>query len=128
MLTFSSKKLLKKLKTINKPVIVKLDKFNNIISFTSSNNLKEDCIEEICFYHSTIIDEKLVYTFTYDTFDYLLDNNYIKLEDKQVTVTHVGYHEFQIQLKKFCNFCFRSIFVPIVISLITTLLYNYFIK
>lgn len=70
----------------------------------------------------------------YSTLDYLCDNNYITIGTKDgclyddIATTHLGRHYKEIRLEMLKEFLFKSVCVPIAVSLITSLLYNLLIK
>lgn len=56
------------------------------------------------------------------TLDHLADHKYIELVDGGGRVLHAGWHWGQITAGKFANFLFRSVAVPVVVALLTTLI------
>lgn len=125
-LTWPHKQLFKKLKSIDEPVIYYFNKTKNFISFTSSNNFKNECLYG--FDGTVIKNENLVYTYDYTTYEYLLEIKYIKEEESRIIITYSGLHKIKIIFKKFCIFLYKSVFIPTIIAIITTLIYNRYLK
>lgn len=129
ILTIQTFKLLNKLLKIQNPVIIEFDKENSLYSVTSSNNLENKFYNsEFPIFSKTISDENEVLKARLDEMVYLKENNYITYDDKVINITHHGYHCFQISFAKFCVFCFRSIAVPIVVALLTSIACNYLLR
>lgn len=126
MLTIQTFKLLNQLLKIQNPVIIEFDKTNNLYSITSASNMHLEYTNfEIPLLTNTPSNEKLILKARLDEMVYLKENNYIDYDEKNINITHHGYHCFQITFAKFCSFCFRSIAVPIIVAFITTLITNH---
>lgn len=126
MLTIQTTILLYKLRQLNKLELKIFSEKNDILTITPSDNIKLECINSYPYY--VIIDDKKVINARLDEILFLVENNYISQTKKVIKITHHGYHCWQISLIKFCDFCFRSIAVPIVVALLTSIAYNHLLR
>lgn len=130
MLTIQTTILLYKLRQLNKTELTTFENNNDILTITFPKNIKTDFSDDTEFplaYDKIIDDEKIVKV-RLDEINFLIENNYITKTNKTIKITHHGYHCFQITFAKFCSFCFRSITVPVVVALLTSIAYNYLLR
>ena len=78
--------------------------------------------------HHSLRDENLSLKIKIDELNYLIENNYISIDKNSIFIKHEGYHLFQIAIIKFFKFLYRSILTPIIVTILTTILLNYFKK
>ena len=71
-------------------------------------------------------DEQLDCSFCYGQFEctmrYLIQENYIERVGENFRLSFKALHRKEIFLNNLVSFCFRSIFIPVVVSFFTTLL------
>ena len=130
MLTIQTTILLYKLRQLNKTELTIFENDDDILTITFPKNIKTDFSNDTEFplAYDKIVDNKKAVKAKLDEINFLIENNYITKTDKIIKITHHGYHCFQITFAKFCSFCFRSIAVPIVVALLTSIACNYLLR
>lgn len=113
-MTFQARRLLKKLKKaqIEQDRIVYID-FDAMNAITVHDATQKSETVDLRGYRKSI----------HSTLRYLAEQEYIEQNNfGHVKVRHTGWHWGQTLFSRFMNFLFESIFVPIVVSLITAFL------
>lgn len=117
MLTIQTLKLLLKLRNFDHPYIydkTDLDFFTRITTMPTKYSQIESGEYAPEFDLSTCLISRT------DELDYLIENKYIKLDHRNILITHKGYRFFQLSVHAVINFLARSVFTPIVVTIITT--------
>lgn len=123
MLTFQTFMLLKNLMKFKNPVVLGYGIKFKYCCVTESDNITYNSDNKIN--HSvlrTFLDETKVSKFLFDEMYYLEQQGYIVIENEEITVAHQGKHFVQFSFIKFCEFCYKSILVPILVAFITAYL------
>lgn len=117
MLTIQTYKLLKTLKSFDKPVIDSIDKSNNQIKVFDI----KDASSIYLGYAFPPNDARLLKTYRYDEYRYLLENHYILIHDNiYISFTHIGYRIEQIALTRVIWHLFFSIIIPFLVAYYTS--------
>lgn len=123
MLTFQTLKLLKKLMKFKNPIVLDYGVEFKYCCVTESDNVTYNSNNKITYsVLRTFLDEKNVDKVLFDEMYYLEQQGYIVIENEKITVAHQGKHFIQFSFIKFCEFCYKSILVPILVAFITAYL------
>lgn len=129
-LTISSYCLLKKLKRIKQPIITEICKNENLIFITQSTNFKtqKDDFFVIPYEYKVVDNKKQIKKFKLDTYTHLIENNFIETQNNQIFIKHQGLHIEEIIGIKISQFLFNSFLIPTIVAIITTYLYNTYLR
>ena len=121
MLTFQTLKLLKKLKKYENPVVINYDKKHKYCYVTENENLTcyADNKFDITYIGERFKDDTLVFQVPFDEMYYLDHEDYIFINERKVIISHTAFHWKQFTVIKFLDFCYKSVFVPIIVSVLT---------
>lgn len=117
MLTIQTYKLLKDLKKLDKPVIASIDKINNEVSIYELKNASSIDLG----YPYPPEDKKLINTYKFDEYKYLLEKHYIAIyTNPYISFTHLGYRIKQINAINLCWQLFFSVIIPFLVAYYTS--------
>ena len=117
MLTIQTYKLLKNLQSFDKPVIDSIDKSNNHIRVFDI----KDASSIYLGYAFPPKDTRLLKTYRFDEYRYLLENHYILIHDNiYISFTHIGYRIKQITIMKLIWHLIFSIIIPFIVAYYTS--------
>lgn len=123
MLTFQTLKLLKKLMKFKNPIVLEYGVKFKYCYVTEFDNITYNSDNRTIYSVSrTFLDETKVNKVLFDEMYYLDQQGYIVIENEEITVAHQGKHFIQFSFIKFCEFCYKSILVPILVAFITAYL------
>lgn len=120
MLTLQTYKLLKSLRIFKLPYIIE----------TLDDGLAYRVVErnELDFRSDSLLP-----TYNQDNFiiarvdelEYLQTESYLTIKGQDIRLLHKGYKSFQISLIDFCHFMYKSVAVPILVTIITNFILNH---
>lgn len=117
MLTIQTYKLLKDLKKLDKPVISSISRINNEVDIYELKNASSIYLG----IPSPPKDKKLIKTYKFDKYKYLLEKHYIVIyTNPYISFTHLGYRIKQISTIRLCWHIIFSVVIPFIVAYYTS--------